>query len=408
LYLLSHSEKILIFMALVFGGVIGQFLIVHYIENKIRDSNTILIRYLDKLHTIFRIFQYSLAFLLVFISIQMLFANEYYTILPIAIITFSYSLMAVLLGILASRFVSWLRFYRNAVGISYAITTIVLIVNAIITVVYLDVLLLTKPATTGPYIGGSSYIVSIGIQFDFANMVISIASFSLTWISTAILLYHYSRKFGKVKYWAIIASPLIYFLSQFLTFVPTPLDMLVTEEPVLYSTILTLLFTSTKIIGGIFFGIAFWLISKNLPSGSIIKDYMKICTYGFIFFYISSQSLELVIAPYPPFGLISTAFVGLSSYLILIGIYSSALSASHDIKLRQSIRNLAKNESKLLDSIGRGANDKEIQNKVTKLTRVHREEVLSQTGIPSTLSEEDAKEYLTEVLKELKSRNLSK
>jgi ElaB/YqjD/DUF883 family membrane-anchored ribosome-binding protein len=135
---------------------------------------------------------------------------------------------------------------------------------------------------------------------------------------------------------------------------------------------------------------------------------MKICTFLFIFFYISSQSLELVIAPYPPFGLISTAFVGLSSYLILIGIYSSALSASHDIKLRQSIRNLAKNESKLLDSIGRGANDKEIQNKVTKLTRVHREEVLSQTGIPSTLSEEDAKEYLTEVLKELKSRNLSK
>lgn len=344
--------------------------------------------------------------LLLLITFQMLFADEYHTILLVAVITFSYSIMGVLLGILASRFISWLRFHRSAVAVSYAITSVILVIYAIITLAYLDVLLLTKPMTTGPYVGGSSYLVSIGRQFDFANFVITIASFSLTWISTAILLYHYSRKLGKVKYWTIVASPLVYFLSQFLTLVPTPLDPLITQDPVLYSTILTLIFTTTKIIGGIFFGIAFWLVSKNLPSGSIIRDYMKICAFGFIFFYISSQSLALVIAPYPPFGLISTSFIGLSSYLILVGIYYSALSASHDIKLRQTIRNLAKNESKLLDSIGRGVSDKEIQDKVVKLTKTYKEEVLNQTGVSSSLSEQDAKEYLSEVLQEINSRKL--
>ena len=406
LYLLTSYEKIIIFITLAFSGVIGQFLIVHYVENIIKDSKTILIKYLKKLHTMFRIFQYTLSGFLVFISFQMLFANEYYTILLIAIITFSYSLMAILLGILASRFLSWLRLYKNAVGISYALTSIALVVSAIITVLYTDVLLLTKPVVTGPYVGGSSYIVSIGRQFEFANIIVTIASFCLTWISTSILLYHYSRKIGKVKYWFIVASPLIYFLSQFLTLVPSPLDQLISEDPVLYSTVLTVVFTTTKITGGIFFGIAFWLISRNLPPGSVIKEYMKICSYGFVFFYISSQSLVLVIAPYPPFGVISTAYIGLASYLILVGIYSSALSTSHDIKLRQSIRDLAKKESKLLDSIGRGASDREIQNKVSKLTKVYREEVLNQTGVPISVSEEEAKDYLNKVLQELKAHKL--
>lgn len=408
LYLLSLNEKILIFIGLAIGGVIGQFLIVEFIENKIRNSKTVIAKYLKNLHAVFRIFQYSLALLLVSISFQMLFANEYHTILLIAIITFSYSIMAILLGILASRFISWLRFYRSAVAVSYAVTSVVLVINAIITIVYVDVSLMTKPTTTGPYVGGGFYTIWIAPQLDLANFVITIASFSVTWISTAILLYHYSRKFGKVKYWAIVASPFVYFLSQFLTLVPTPLDPLITQDPILYSTILTLIFTTTKIIGGIFFGIAFWLTSRSLPSGSILRDYMKICSYGFILFYISSQSLVLVIAPYPPFGLISTTYVGLSCYLILVGIYYSALSASQDIKLRQTIKNLAKNESKLLDSIGSGATDKEIENTVTNLTKVYREEVLNQTGVPFSITEEEAKEYLTEVLQEIKSHKLHK
>jgi hypothetical protein len=167
-------------------------------------------------------------------------------------------------------------------------------------------------------------------------------------------------------------------------------------------------FTASKIVGGIFFGTAFWLISKNLPSGSIIKEYLVICSFGFIFFFISAQSILLVIAPYPPFGLISTAYIGLSSYLILVGIYSSALSASHDTILRQSIRNLAKTESRLLGSIGRPQADIELQNKVTKLTRQYKEHVLNETGVPFSITEEDAKKYLVEVLEELKSHKTHK
>lgn len=414
-YFLSTNQQVLMFIVMALAGVIGQVIIIQYVENKIRDSKTILTKYLGKLHTIFRIFQYSLATLIVLVSSQMLFTNQYNTILLMIIISFSYLIMMLLLGILSARFISWLKLYRSLVGASYALASIALLVNAMVTLVYIDYLLATKPSIIGAYQGGLFFPVSIGQILYSAYFIITIISFTLTWIATAILLYHYSHKFGKVKYWLIMISPLIYFLSQFLTLVPNLIHSLISQDPVLYSTILTLTFTTTKIVGGIFFGIAFLLISKNLPRGSVIKENMIICAFGFIIFFISSQSVDLVIAPYPPFGLISTAFVGLSCYLILVGIYSSALSASHDTKLRESIKDLAKSESKLLDSIGRaetiiGKSDavKEIENRVTKLTREYSENAMSETGISSSLTEQDAKDYLVQVLEEIKSKEVKK
>src|SRR5262249_9571569 len=154
----------------------------------------------------------------------------------------------------------------------------------------------------------------------------TIISFILTWVATAFLLRHYSKKLGKLKYWTIVCCPLIYFLSQFLTLSPKLMDTLLSTDPVYYSMVLSLIFTMGKVAGGVFFGIAFWLISRSLPKISVVKDYLIICAYGFIFFFISNQAIVLVIAPYPPFGIIAIAFAGLASYLIIIGIYYSALS----------------------------------------------------------------------------------
>jgi len=61
--------------------------------------------------------------------------------------------------------------------------------------------------------------------------------------------------------------------------------------------------------------------------------------------------------------------MGLASYLMLIGIYYSGVSISHDSNLRQSIRNLAIGESKLLDSIGMAQMEQEIQRRVVVLVR---------------------------------------
>ena len=65
--------------------------------------------------------------------------------------------------------------------------------------------------------------------------------------------------------------------------------------------------------------------------------------------FTSNQSIVLVDASYPPFGLATISFMRLSSYLILVGVYSSAISIVQDVNLRKSIRKTVEQYSDLLD-----------------------------------------------------------
>src|SRR5712692_5727903 len=122
---------------------------------------------------------------------------------------------------------------------------------------------------------------------------------------------------------------------------------------------------------------------------------------GLALIFGSEQSIILANRPYPPFGLATISFLGLSSYLVLVGIYSSAISLSEDSKLRQSIRNFAI-ESKLLDSIGMAHMEQEIQKRVLAFTKQNQDRMAEETGIQSSLTEEDMREYLQQVIEEVK------
>ena len=144
-------------------------------------------------------------------------------------------------------------------------------------------------------------------------------------------------------------------------------------------------------------------------SRNIVKQYMMISAYGMMLLFSSNQAAGLVLAPYPPFGLATVAFFGLASYLIFIGIYSSALSVAEDSTLRQSIRRFAIKESKLLDSIGTAEMERQIQRKVIAFTKRNQDKMMEETGIASSLTEEDVKEYLELVINDVvKSQHTNK
>ena len=91
------------------------------------------------------------------------------------------------------------------------------------------------------------------------------------------------------------------------------------------------------------------------------------------------------------------------SYLLLIGVYSSSISVAEDSNLRRSIRSFAMKESKLLDSIGTAQMEQEIQRKVITFTKRIQDNMTEETGIQSSLTDEDMKEYLEQVIREVKS-----
>lgn len=130
---------------------------------------------------------------------------------------------------------------------------------------------------------------------------------------------------------------------------------------------------------------------------------MVISTLGLTLLFVSNQAILLVEnTPYPPFGLVTVSFIGLSSYLLLVGIYSSAISVAEDSKLRQSIRNTVTKESRLLDSIGMAHMEQEIQRKIIEFIKQNQYRMAEETGIQSSLTEEDMKEYLDQVINEVK------
>jgi hypothetical protein len=86
---------------------------------------------------------------------------------------------------------------------------------------------------------------------------------------------------------------------------------------------------------------------------------------------------------------------------MFVGLYCSALSLSEDIRLRQSTRKSTVEQSKLLDSIGTAHMEKGYTKKVLKIVKDQSYKLEEQTGIESSLTEDDMKEYL-EVLNEIK------
>ena len=118
--------------------------------------------------------------------------------------------------------------------------------------------------------------------------------------------------------------------------------------------------------------------------------------------------MVLISAPYPPFGLPTISFMGLSSYLILIGIYSSAISISDNINLCKSIRKITKQQSDLLSGIGTSQMQKELEKRVMKIVMETSDTMTEETGVMPSMSEVHMKEYLNKVLAEINTENKNK
>jgi hypothetical protein len=316
-------------------------------------------------------------------------------------IAISYTLAIIMTGLLTLRFYLWFKSSRNTVILAYCIAAASLLINAALTLVYVSNGLLSMSPVVLPHIGHFTTYSPYSIMLNFGYVMSSIVSFIITWIATIMLLRHHSKKLGAAKYWILVTIPLVYFLSQFQ---PLFLDLLLDyrlSNPIVFNVLYTVIFSLSKPVGGILFGIAFWYMARSMHHTGL-SNYLMIAGYGVLLFFTSNQATVLINLPYPPFGMATISFVGLSCYLLFVGIYASAVSIAEDSNLRKSIRKLAEKESKLLDSIGLAQMEQVIQKRVITLSKETERTMIEQTGVGSSLSEQEAKEYLHEVLAELK------
>jgi hypothetical protein len=100
--------------------------------------------------------------------------------------------------------------------------------------------------------------------------------------------------------------------------------------------------------------------------------------------------------------------MGLSSYLVFFGIYSSAISVSQDSKLRASIRKSVEAEVNFIGNIASAEMTNTVTERVLRTVKAVSEKIPRDTGIATSLTDVEIKDYVAEVIaetKKMKRRN---
>jgi hypothetical protein len=91
--------------------------------------------------------------------------------------------------------------------------------------------------------------------------------------------------------------------------------------------------------------------------------------------------------------------------MILLGLYSSAISVSEDIELRKSIKKSTLREARFLDSMGTAHMEKELMKRMVSRAREEQEELVQESGgVTSSLNEEDIINIVKEAESDVKEK----
>ena len=211
------------------------------------------------------------------------------------------------------------------------------------------------------------------------------------WVSVVLLLYYYYySKTEPIRFWILTTTPLILFLigSGYIFSLPP-------DSP--YNFYLRVIYRAGNISDSLLFGLIFYFVLKKIEVEKI-KDYLTIVAIDLIMFDLAFSTSAFQ----PTYGIAAHSLVLLCACFVSIGWYTLALSIAQDKKLRQTIRDKVKDESKLLDNIGTAQMEQDAQNKVIKIVKQYEQNMKDKSGIPSSMKEEDIREYMEQVIEEVK------
>jgi hypothetical protein len=395
--------------------------------------------YFKKMYLTLVLAEFTIIGIFLAIIFQIAFSSSYHIGLLIPIMAISFILATVIMSLLCYRLFQWYRITRNLPLLLYSSIAFLLAVGITamtasnIAIIFLQqehIEEITPATQLQPSLqpsfllerssSGSSSSSSTTF-YDLRSLQVVVTplriGYVFLWFTSVLFLRHYSKRVGEVKFWIIIALPLlsfligVYLLSVVDSSSPTDSQEEGEEQqsgPTLLLYIL--LVVASVIAGAILFGMMFLSVAKSMhklksAETSALANYLTVSAYGIIILPESLTSPFIDLTAYPPFSAIAWSLAAFASYLFSFGFYASAMSLSHNRDLRRAIRNSAlEQSSKLLDNIGVGELQQELQDKVMNIVKAKAEKIEHQTGIQSSFSEEEAKEYLQQVINEIKAK----
>lgn len=396
----TSTAGMTLFIVVSIGYILGQFFLLRFMNS---SSHTIKVRssLISNLHKAVSIVQWVLVGNIILLIVQMALLSSYSKLSLVFVAYVSNLFTAGLLAVFALRFFSWYRNGNHSLGILlYGLAFIILATSEVFAGIGSGYLLWQKDEIIIPTseVHFANFPEGSFLNIFFSSYAyVDYSSFLLTLVASALLLYHYSKKARTPKMIIIIALPILGYTATILD----ALNIYDTDtNPDLFNYYIFQILAA--ISGGVLFAFSFWFISKRLPE-SPVKTFLKIASLGFILLYLSNHT-DVNSATYPPYGINSLSLLPLASYFVLFGLYSSALSLSQDITLRQHLRSIAKNDSNLLSSIGTAQMEREVNRAVGELKEVADEEekeLAEKSGIETPVPESEIEDYLKQVIEEV-------
>lgn len=401
--------------------------ILHMVNKRISDSG---IRVLQnkKLFNVVRGVCYVLIITMLGILLEIIFTSSYYKPLLALSVALSYGLTAFLMGLLAWKLFSWVRTHWSIVVFIYAVASVLITINAVDSLIFFDVVILdvrqwmftpselsSQSETFSIVTPQTPVIFQTGFSESTPMFVVAqiqtysmTAYFVVTWAGTIMLLRHHIKRVGKVRFWLVTTLPIIFFLNYYVTLYKAANPTSPINEAIPFVLgIQFLVFAWVIIICGILFGFGFRSVARAIVGSSNVRDYMLIAAYGYVLFFNAAQATVLQ-AGYPSFGLANVSMVGLSAYLIFIGVYHSAVSVSQDNQLIRNIRRMTMKELDLIRDLGLAQSQQTVEKNVLKANKEVLDKMLDETRIEPSFTDEDVQDYLMKVIQEVRKSEGSK
>jgi hypothetical protein len=396
----SSSWGILSFSVIAVVCISGQYIILLLTRARLSEYKIIGTQIIA-LQNSMTIVLYILTVLVAVIILQVYIFSQYHIHLISAVVIIAYGFTSILMGILTYKLLKWFKTKRSLVLFIYGLAAASFTINAVVSATLFEQLLIEKPL-----IFTQNSAVEFNFECDknpFKCFIINFQTYSqfsyiiLMWCGSIILLHYNIKRIGKPLFWFLIAVPIFTFYVIYISAYDELYQMSSTISKIETPAIEMLLIIVFTAFLGVINGIGFRSVGGLVKTSRSIREYMFAAAYGIVFYFIAANS-SVAAAGIPPFGLISISFVPLSAFLLLIGLLNSAVTVAQDSELRREIKRTVIKETKLLDSIGTAHMQEEIEKKVMKLT----ETLTGETGIEPSLSTEEAKQHVRDVLDEVK------
>ena len=348
--------------------------------------------------------QYTISLVLFIMISEMLIFHEYNKIFSLLVVFLSHFWSAIILGILSLRFIQWFRFATSFSILIYGVVFSVIIFLILITVPVLTEQFTTQSQLIYPR-DYASLIMAVVVPSQDIAFIYGLGGYVLplmiisSWILTVLLLKPYANRIGKKRFWLIVGIPLLYQVFSFII-----RDSNLVTDPtlveIIYSQQFQVIFGISYQVSGLFFAIAFLIIGKKLKRKGL-KNYLIICSIGIVSLFSSMQPGMPFYAAYPPFGLVTLLFLGLSSYMLLVGMLGCAAYVSRDSELRREIYKGLEVDADVLKKIGMAETQREIEKRVLPLANKIKLSDEMRRHMDTDPDKEDVKLMIEEVLNEI-------